>query len=225
MQTLPHSHIKEILLPSYADVTSFPYLKKILVPSYADHTSFPYKKNKILLPSICRPYLIPTHTYTPQKPCPHSHRHMPPHCHQGARCTGCTSSLPPARTLPVQIWTVSGRMVGWDFVGLQGSCCHGELQETCTQTGSTPSEVGGVSATIIGSPFSLRSSYISRMSKILFSNLSIDQIWLPFSRRFTRMAGSLTNAPRCRTQGVCMVTVWWESKGMCCNYGYSGVGI
>ncbi|CAN8009163.1 unnamed protein product [Ixodes pacificus] len=47
------------------------------------------------------------------------------------------------------------------------------------------------------------------MSITLFSRFSIDQTWLPRPLRFTRMAGSLTKALRCRglAAGICRVTL------------------
>lgn len=50
-----------------------------------------------------------------------------------------------------------------------------------------------LSSTIIGLPEDFSSSYISRMSMILFSSFSMDQIWLGRFFLFTKMAGSLTN--------------------------------
>ena len=67
------------------------------------------------------------------------------------------------------------------------------MQHTKTMIGSSSSS----ESTIIGRPFSFLSSYMSLMSMILFSNLSIHHTWLPFPLRFTKMAGSETNAPFC----------------------------
>ena len=52
--------------------------------------------------------------------------------------------------------------------------------------------------TISGKPLSLRSSYMSLISTILFSNFSMSHTWLARPFCFTRMAGSLTNVPLCK---------------------------
>lgn len=64
-----------------------------------------------------------------------------------------------------------------------------------TQASSDSGSRSSLSSTIIGNPNSFLSSYMSRMSIILFSNFSIDHIWFPRLFLFTKIAGSDTNAP------------------------------